>query len=98
MKHAVSVYSALLWTLMKFSIQVSITLLSQQTATKIQVIVVLQKALGHYSFRDLWEALFEILQDVKVKLRASLRHPEPTQRVNKPKAAEADLVSSPTAC
>lgn len=59
----------------------------------------LQKALRHDPFRDLWKTLFEVLQDVVVELRASLRHPESTQRVNEPTAAAAGvlsyLVSSP---
>lgn len=65
---------------MKLPIKISITFLSQEMAAKIQVIVVLKKALGHHSFRNLWKPLLEILQDVKVELRASLRHPEPTRQ------------------
>lgn len=58
----------------------------------------LQKALRYHPFRDLRETLLEVLQDVIVELRASLRHPEPTQRVNGPRDAILhlpDLVSSP---
>lgn len=98
MKHVVPAQPPLLWTVMELTIQVSITLLSQQVAAKIQIIVVLQKALGHNWFWDLWKTLLEILQDVIVELRTSLRHPEPTRRVNEPEAAKAeipDLVSSP---
>ena len=51
------------------------------------VCVYLQKALGHYPLWDFWETLLEVLQDVVVELRASLRHPLPTQRVNEPGAA-----------
>lgn len=98
MKHVVPAQPPLLWTVMELAIQVSITFLSQQVAAKIQIIVVLQKALGHNSFWDLWKTLLEILQNVIVELRASLRHPERTRRVNEPEAAKAeipDLVSSP---
>lgn len=98
MKHVVPTEPALLWTVMELTIQVSVTLLSQQVAAKIQIIVVLQKALGHNSLWDLRETLLEILQDVVVELRASLRHPEPSPTVNEPEAAKAqrpELLSSP---
>lgn len=39
----------------------------------------LQKVVGHYSLRNLWETLLEVLQDVVVELRASMRHPQRTQ-------------------
>lgn len=66
--------------------------------TRAHVCEYLQKVLWHYSFWDLWKTLLEVLQDVVVELSASLRHPEPTQRLSEPKAAVAeipDLVSSP---
>lgn len=53
----------------------------------------LQKILGHHSLRDLWETLLEVLQDVVVELRASLRHPQLTQRVNEPRAANTSITS-----
>lgn len=43
MQHVVSAQSPLLWTVMELSIQVSITLLGQQVAAEIQVIVVLRQ-------------------------------------------------------
>lgn len=78
---------------MEVSIQISVTLLRQQVAANVQIIVVLQKELRHYSLWDLREALLEVLQDVVVDLRASLRHPEPPQRVKGPK--DSNVVSSP---
>lgn len=54
---------------------------------QIEPVVYLQKALRHDSLWNLRETLLEVLQDVIVELRSSLRHPEPTRRVNEPKAA-----------
>lgn len=58
MKHVVSTQSHFLWTVMELSIQVSVTLLSQQVAAQIQIIVVLsesQRAVK--SFDDLFVTL-----------------------------------------
>ena len=44
MKHVVSAKSHFLWTVMELSIQVSVTLLSQQVAAQIQVVVVLSES------------------------------------------------------
>lgn len=49
----------------------------------------LQEILGHNPFWDLWETLLEVLQDVVVELRASLRHPRLTQRLNTPRVVNA---------
>lgn len=49
----------------------------------------LQKALGHYSLGDLRETLLEVLQDVVVKLRASLCHHEPRAWVTEPTSGSA---------
>lgn len=43
MQHVVSAESPLLWTVMELAIQVSITLLSQEVAAEIQVIVILRQ-------------------------------------------------------
>lgn len=64
-QHVVPVEVQVIWAVVLL-IQVSITLLSQQMAAEVQVIVVLKKALGHYFLWNLWEALLEVLQYVIV--------------------------------
>lgn len=64
-QHVVPVYVQVIWAVVLL-IQVSITLLSQQVAAEVCVIVVLKKALRNYCLWNLWEALLEVLQYVIV--------------------------------